>query len=144
MHSTIVTLKRTPVLYLSSSEGPSKASSLFFKLEKILRPRPNILYGVFWHTTGEYWAALNLKDKENVLNIDALNRSSIPGGSYAYTTLIGRFKDIIKAIPATFKQLLSHYPLDSTRPSIELYQGFSKVVLFLPTLTPNGGPSVYS
>lgn len=127
-------LEEIKVIYLSSSEGPSKAPGLFLQLEDLVGLKKRRFYGVFWRNTGEYWAAAKIREGDNPRSL-GLKTGIIPGGLYAFEVLKGRYKNLIKLIVPTFEKLARQYHVDSKRPSIEYYRRFTEFILYLPILS---------
>lgn len=133
MASKIKELKEIRVMYLSSSEGPSKAPSLFLQLEDLVGLKGRQFYGVFWHNTGEYWAATKIKEDDDPESL-GLKVGVIPNGLYAYETLKGKYNSLIKLVAPTFEKLTRKHSVDSKRPSIEYYRRFTEFILYLPII----------
>lgn len=133
MDSKIKELKEIKVMYLSSFEGPSKASGLFLRLENLVGLRGRQFYGVFWRNTGEYWAAIKIKEGDSPESL-GLKIGIIPGGLYAFEILKGRYNDLIRLIAPTFEKLARQYSIDPKRPSIEYYRRFTEFILYLPII----------
>jgi DNA gyrase inhibitor GyrI len=131
MDAKIKELKEIKVMYLSTLEGSSRAPKLFFQLEKLVGLKGRKFYGVFWQTTGEYYAATKIKEGDNPESL-GLKTGLIPGGLYACETLKGRYNDLIRMIAPTFEKLSQKYPIDPERPSIEYYKKFTEFALYLP------------
>lgn len=133
MTSKLKELKESEVMYLSSSEGPSKAPALFFQLENLVGLKGRQFYGVFWRNTGEYWAATKIKEGDNPETL-GLKTGVIPGGSYACEVLKGGYNHLVRLIPSTFEKLSQMYLVDPKRPSIEYYRRFTEFILYLPII----------
>ena len=126
-------LEDTPVIYVKSENGPAGATKAFNKLEsKLPSLKGRKFYGLIFgeYPNLEYWASVAILENENP-DTFGFPKWTIPGGWYAQTKLKNWSKNLDK-IPTLFKELVSKYEIDSTRPSIEFYRSMDELLLRVP------------
>ena len=128
-----IILSDIPVLCITSPSGVTGSKETFDKLEtKLPSLKKRKFYGVLSGTpdNGTYRACVCLLKGDNPKTL-GLETWIIPGGKYARAKIVDWEKNLDKIGP-TFDELLKHYALDPTRPTIEIYRSEAELFLLLP------------
>lgn len=128
-----VTLSPIPVLFVFSKNGTVGASAAFDKLEaKLPTLKKRRFYGVLTGSskTGTYRACVGILDGDNPKAMN-LETWTMPGGKYAREK-IKNWHENLKRIGPTLDEMLKHYTVDPTRPTIEFYRSENELFLLLP------------
>ncbi|MBI2624166.1 GyrI-like domain-containing protein [Candidatus Parcubacteria bacterium] len=128
----IKTIEDIPIAYVAKQGHPAVvAGRAFWELEQRVPLKGNKFYGVFDERTNEYRACVALSEA-NQDSAQGLNRGVIQGGAYAYTTIVGDYRDIVRQVGPAFDELARSYRRDPARPCVEFYKRHTEVLVMLP------------
>jgi len=127
----ITFLEEIKTVYVKSGSGINRAKKAFNELEiKLKSIKGRKMYGIYWQ--GDYYACSKIKPIDNLQRLE-LDTYIIPAGKYAKLIMCDWF-DKLHLIASAFDQIKKENAYDRSRPEIEYYERFNKLILYLPII----------